>query len=87
MDDIGWYNNETGQWDKKSPDLPAFLNSLVNSRYHAHKIVEWAVQESCYFCGYPASHKVEEETFEPVHPLTAYVCCNHFWGGCRNGTS
>lgn len=22
---IGWYNSETGQWDKDEPDLPAFM--------------------------------------------------------------
>lgn len=22
---IGWYNAETGQWDKEEPDLPAFM--------------------------------------------------------------
>lgn len=22
---IGWYNSETGQWDKSEPDLPAFM--------------------------------------------------------------
>ena len=21
----GWYNEETGQWDKDEPDLPAFM--------------------------------------------------------------
>lgn len=23
--DIGWYNDETGEWDKAKPDLPAFM--------------------------------------------------------------
>lgn len=22
---IGWYNEETGEWDKAEPDMPAFL--------------------------------------------------------------
>lgn len=22
---IGWYNEETGQWDKDEPSLPAFM--------------------------------------------------------------
>ena len=22
---IGWYNDETGQWDKPEPTLPAFM--------------------------------------------------------------
>lgn len=24
-DPDGWYNPETGQWDKPEPDLPAFM--------------------------------------------------------------
>ena len=62
--------------------------NLTESDYHPHKIVLWAVDEACYFCGYPASHKVTEDYVPSkfiTHPMTAYVCCNHFWGGCRNG--
>lgn len=39
-----------------------------------------------------ASHKVEEVTDDPRHPLSAYLCCMHFqrlmgaqagrWAGC-----
>lgn len=63
---------------------------LKDSRFHGHQIVPWAVEEECYFCHYPASHKVTEEYVPPppqgfnMHPYTAYVCCNHFWAGCRN---
>lgn len=61
---------------------------LMYSKWHTHAIVPWAVEEDCYFCKYPASHKVEEHTINMyIHPLTAYVCCNHFWSHCRNGVS
>lgn len=58
---------------------------LVKSEWHNHDIVPWAVEEVCYFCKYPASHKVTEDYTGPFHPHTAYVCCNHFWAGCRTG--
>ena len=58
---------------------------LVESEWHPHLIVAWAIEEKCYFCGFPASHKVTEDYVGPYHPYTAYVCCNHFWAGCRNG--
>jgi hypothetical protein len=54
---------------------------------HSHDIPVWAVEEVCYFCQYPASHKVEEDTGHLAmitHPMTAYVCCEHFWGWCNN---
>lgn len=58
---------------------------MVNSEYHGHDIVPWAVEEKCCFCDYPASHKVEESIIDlNTHPLTAYVCCDHFWGNCSN---
>ncbi len=56
----------------------------VSSDFHTHGIVPWAVEEVCYFCRYPASHKVGEEDIYDFHNLTAYVCCNHFWSTCRN---
>jgi hypothetical protein len=39
--------------------------------------------ERCAICGAPATHKLEEAIFhddpQPQrHPLTAYVCCEHF---------
>lgn len=43
-----------------------------------HSYPIWAQEEDCR-CGRPAAHKVEE-TSGPTnrHPLTAYVCCEHF---------
>jgi hypothetical protein len=58
----------------------------VDSEYHGHKIPAWAREEVCYFCRFPASHKVEEDhSYQAfvTHPYTAYVCCDHFWGPCR----
>jgi hypothetical protein len=38
-----------------------------------------AVGVICHMCGnFPASHKVEEDTSDARHPLTAYLCCNCF---------
>lgn len=35
--------------------------------------------ERCTLCGKPAARKLEEDTFgEHRHPLTAYVCEEHF---------
>lgn len=62
-----------------------WVDRSVPSENHSHDIVPWAVEERCYFCKYPASHKVEETNTNPaIHPLTAYVCCEHFWGFCHN---
>lgn len=63
-----------------------FEHELVDSKNHNHQIVPWAVEEKCYSCNFPASHKVVEDYFNGFHPLTAYVCCDHFWGGCSNVT-
>lgn len=43
-----------------------------------HSFPEYAEEENCR-CGQPAAHKVEE-TSSPghIHPLTAYLCCEHF---------
>lgn len=61
------------------------VDRSVPSEHHSHDIVPWAVEERCYFCKYPASHKVAEDGANPnIHPLTAYVCCDHFWGYCNN---
>lgn len=63
----------------------AGIDGRVDSEYHSHDIVPWAVEERCFFCKYPASHKVSEDGANPhIHPLTAYVCCDHFWGFCNN---
>lgn len=63
----------------------AGIDRRVASEYHDHDIVPWAVEERCVQCGYPASHKVAEDGANPhIHPLTAYVCCNHFWSTCKN---
>lgn len=45
--------------------------------------IPWARGEHCRFgtveeCAAPASHKVEEVSDDPRHPLTAYLCCEHF---------
>ena len=67
------------------------MTELVVSEYHGHPIVPWAVEQVCYFCQYPASQKVTEDYVPPPpqgfsgHPYTAYVCCNHFFGSCKNG--
>lgn len=61
------------------------MTEYVDSPYHPHQIVPWAVEETCYFCAYPASHKVAEDGVTGFHPYTAYVCCNHFWAWCENG--
>lgn len=64
------------------------MTNLVDSEYHGHPIVPWAVEEKCYFCFYPASHKVTEDFVSgqlvQTHPYTAYVCCDHFWSTCSN---
>jgi len=63
------------------------MRNYVKSEYHGHEIIVSAVEERCFFCRYPASHKVEEDTsnYETLtHPPTAYVCCDHFWYSCRN---
>lgn len=53
--------------------------------YAGHNIRPWAVEEHCFYCGDHATHKIEETT-GPIHfhPLTAYVCCEHFFGGCNS---
>lgn len=57
----------------------------VESDHHSHPIVPWAREEFCVFCRYPASHKVADADGNPqLHPLTAYVCCDHFWSSCNN---
>ncbi len=47
-----------------------------NRAMHSYPI--WAQEESCR-CGRPAAHKVEETSDAGIfHPLTAYLCCEHF---------
>jgi hypothetical protein len=55
----------------------------IEADYASHPIRPWVVEEHCFYCGKQATHKIEETT-GPVnfHPLTAYVCCEHFFGGC-----
>lgn len=67
------------------PPLAEWVDRKVDSEHHSHPIVPWAVEEKCVQCGYPASHKVTEDGGNPrLHPMTAYVCCNHFWSICKN---
>lgn len=38
MDDtvsLGWYNDETGQWDKALPDLPTYVTDAEREAYWA----------------------------------------------------
>lgn len=43
-----------------------------------HSFPVWAEEEFCR-CGAPAAHKVAEESGpDNFHPLTAYLCCEHF---------
>lgn len=58
-------------------------NEWVEVEYAEHSIRPWAVEEHCFYCGGNATHKIEETT-GPIHfhPLTAYVCCEHFFGAC-----
>ena len=59
-------------------------NQWVEVEYANHAIRPWAVEEVCFFCGGHATHKIEETTGpRNFHPLTAYVCCKHFFGGCE----
>ena len=45
-----------------------------------HIVPEYTAGQKCW-CGYSASHKVEEVIEDDtVHPYTAYLCCNHFCG-------
>lgn len=55
----------------------------ITVAYAHHKIRPWCREESCIYCDAAATHKIEETT-GPVnqHPLTAYVCCEHFFGYC-----
>lgn len=56
----------------------------VEVDYANHAIRPWAVSEHCFYCGELATHKIEETTGpRNFHPLTAYVCCKHFFGGCE----
>lgn len=51
--------------------------------YANHQIRPWAVEEHCFYCNGNATHKIEETTGSArFHPLTAYVCCEHFFGNC-----
>ena len=55
---------------------------VSDERTH-HQIRPWCVEESCIYCGAGASHKIEETTGPVnIHPMTAYVCCEHFFGHC-----
>lgn len=57
----------------------------VEVDYANHAIRPWAVEEHCVFCGKNATHKIEETTGpRNFHALTAYVCCEHFFGGCES---
>lgn len=59
----------------------------VDDARAAHPIPVYAVEERCR-CGQPASHKVEETSaLSTFHPMTAYLCCDHFRmfvGRCEN---
>lgn len=49
--------------------------------YASHPIRPWCVGEECYYCKSRATHKIAETTNDTwTHPLTAYVCCAHFFG-------
>lgn len=57
----------------------------VEVDYANHAIRPWAVEEHCFYCGNHATHKIEETTGpRNFHPLTAYVCCEDFFGYCGN---
>lgn len=50
---------------------------------HTKKLPDSCQDERCSVCGIQAWHKVEEDIFEcdsnPIrHPLSAYLCCEHF---------
>ena len=55
----------------------------TEDRNAKHPIRPWCVGELCFYCSDDASHKIEETTGPiGVHPYTAYVCCEHFFGRC-----
>ena len=44
-----------------------------------HTFPIWAQEEKCRRCDYAAAHKIEEVSGPAgFHPLTAYLCCQHF---------
>lgn len=48
----------------------------------SHPVRPWCLEELCR-CGNAAAHKIEETTgASGVHPYTAYVCCDCFFGHC-----
>jgi hypothetical protein len=56
------------------------MNERVSDERASHSFPIWAEEESCR-CGNPAAHKVEEVSGPAgFHPLTAYLCCEHFGG-------
>lgn len=63
-------------------------NDWVDVPWTTHPVRPWCQEEYCYFCPTPASHKIEETTGPRfTHPMTAYVCCEHFFGHCEGNTS
>lgn len=67
-----WYDDWQG-WQAEA---------WVDVDYCAHPIRPWAVEERCWFCRDLATHKAEESDVYNTHPMTAYLCCTHFWGHC-----
>ena len=45
-----------------------------------HPVRPWTDGERCWYCKDLATHKIEESDVYEGHPMTAYVCCMHFFG-------
>ena len=54
------------------------MNELVTDGRAEHPFPIWAFEEKCR-CGKLAAHKIQETSGPATfHPLTAYLCCEHF---------
>jgi hypothetical protein len=81
MEYLGEFYDRRGRYDDLFPVDQD--NQWVVVDYADHAIRPWCIEELCV-CGNKATHKIEETTGPAnAHPLTAYVCCDCFFGGCN----